>query len=86
MGFHKVDSIKPDVLVADTLLRMNLKLSYCRGQCYDSASNMAGARSGNATQLSAEEPRAVYIHTATAMPSTLPLGTQCDRTDYCVIL
>ena len=65
VGLHKVDSIKADVLVAvlkDTLLRMNLKLSYCRGQCYDGASNMAGARNGTATQLSAEEPRAVYTH------------------------
>ena len=64
-GLHKVDSIQADVVVAvlkDTMLRVNLKLSNCQGQCYDGANNMAGSRSGAATQLATEEPRAVYTH------------------------
>ena len=65
IGLHKVDSICADVLVGvlkDTLLRMNLKINQCRGQCYDGASNMSGTKSGVATQIAAEESRAVYIH------------------------
>ena len=65
IGLHKVESTGANVLVAvlkDTLLRMNLKLANCRGQCYDGAANMAGCRSGVATQIAAEEVRAVYTH------------------------
>ena len=38
IGLHYVDSIKADTLVAvlkDALLRLDLPLSNCRGQCYD---------------------------------------------------
>ena len=58
-------SITADSLVAiikDTLLRMNLKVEHCRGQCYDGASVMSGARNGVAKQISTDEPRAVYTH------------------------
>jgi hypothetical protein len=34
----------------------------CRGQCYDGAAAMAGPRSGVATQLLSEEPRALFCH------------------------
>ncbi|XP_062504942.1 zinc finger MYM-type protein 1-like [Corticium candelabrum] len=34
----------------------------CRGQCYDGAANMAGVRTGVATQLLAVERRALYTH------------------------
>ena len=40
-------SIDADTLVAiihDVLLRLNLKLENCRGQCYDGASIMQGTR------------------------------------------
>ena len=47
---------------SDVLLRLNLSLSNCHGQCYDGASNMSGKRSGVATQLRKEEPRALYTH------------------------
>lgn len=33
-----------------------------RGQCYDGASNMTGSMHGVATQLLAEEPRAIPTH------------------------
>jgi len=64
IGLYKVDSICSDSLVAlikDALLRMNLTLSKVRGQCYDGAANMAGSKSGVATQIRSEEPRAVFI-------------------------
>ena len=41
IGLHLTDSIDSDSLVTiihDVLLRMNLKLEKCRGQCYDGAS------------------------------------------------
>ena len=65
VGMYAVESIKADVLVQvlkDTLLRMNLPLAHCRGQCYDGAANMAGARNGVATQILHEEPRATFTH------------------------
>ena len=65
VGLYCTDSITANSLVQiikDVLLRLNLKLENCRGQCYDGASNMKGIRSGVATQISAIEPRAVYTH------------------------
>ena len=44
----------------DTLCRMNLPLSKLRGQCYDGASAMSGAKSGVAKKIQEEEPRAIY--------------------------
>ena len=35
---------------------------YCRGQCYDGASNMTRVRNGVAKQLTVEEPRAIFTH------------------------
>ena len=42
-----MDSITSDTLVSaikDTFVRLNVKLTDCRGQCYDRASNMSGSR------------------------------------------
>ena len=41
---------------------MKVKLSERRDQCYDGASNMSGSRNGVATQIIAEEKRAIYTH------------------------
>ena len=65
VAIHCVNSIEADTLVAtlkDTLLRMNIPLSNCRGQCYDRASNMCGIRNGVAAQISSKEPRSIFIH------------------------
>ena len=65
IGLYNVDAIDANCLVAairDVLLRTCLKLSHCRGQFYDGASNMTGRRSGVVTQLQAEESRAVLTH------------------------
>ena len=65
VGLHKVDKINADTLVAvlkDVVLRMNLDMHNCRGQCYDGAANMAGSRTGTATQLCQIEERAVFTH------------------------
>ena len=49
-------------IIKDVLLRMNLKLKYCQGQCYDGASNMTGIRNGVAKQLTDKEPQAIFTH------------------------
>ena len=41
---------------------MNAKNADCRGQCYDGASNMHGARKGVAAIITQEESRALYTH------------------------
>ena len=37
-------------------------MELCRGQCYDGANVMCGAKSGVATMISLEETRAVFTH------------------------
>ena len=65
VGLNVVESIDSAALTAvikDVLVRMNLTLTKMRGQCYDGASCMSGLKSGVATRLSEEEPRAIYTH------------------------
>lgn len=65
IGSYKVDSIDSDTLTKTIeyfLLRMSLSLSNCRGQCYDGASNMSGAKNGVAKRISEKEPRAIHKH------------------------
>jgi len=60
-----VDDISANTIVAtikDALVRMNLALSKCRGQCYDGASAMSGARSVVAKQFNEDENQAVFLH------------------------
>ncbi len=57
IGFYEVENISSNTLVQvikDTLLRFNLDLSDCRGQCYDGASNTSGTKKGVAAQLLVE--------------------------------
>ena len=54
VGLYLTDSIISEALVAvikDTLLRMKLKIEHCRGQCYNGASSMSGAKKGVAKML-----------------------------------
>ena len=65
IGLYHILNASADTIVAvikDTLIRMNLNLNRCRGQCYDGAGAMAGAHKGVATQISSEEPRALFTH------------------------
>ena len=65
IGFCSVNSITADVLVSvfiDAMLRMNLSIQNCRGQCFDGAANMCGSKKGAATQITSVESRAVFIH------------------------
>ena len=65
VGLYEMAKIDANSLVRaikDTLVRMNVQLTNCRGQCYDGASNMSGSRNGVATQIAREENRALYVH------------------------
>lgn len=65
IGLYVIPNISADTIltvVKDTLVRLNLGLSRCRGQCYDGASNMSGCRSGIAKQITDIESRAIYTH------------------------
>ena len=65
MGLYQVDSIDAKTITAvilDTLLRMDLPISKCRGQCYDGCSKMTGARTGVATNIKSQEPRCLFTH------------------------
>lgn len=64
MGLYHCPDITANTLVQvikDVLLRFNLDISRCRGQCYDGGSNMAGSRNGVKAQI-LEEPRALFTH------------------------
>ena len=65
LGFYEIPDIKSSTTVTvtkDTLLRYQLNLDMCRGQCYDGASNMLGKSSGVATQIFVEQPKSHYTH------------------------
>ena len=48
--------------IKDSLIRMNIQISNCRGQCYDGVSNMSGSKKGVAAQITSEENRALFVH------------------------
>ena len=65
VGLYKVASTGAEIIYAaitDVLLWLNLAVSKVRGQCYDGAATMSGAKSGVVTRLCAAEPRAVFTH------------------------
>ena len=50
------------LLIKDAMCRFGLDLSDCRGQAYDGAANMRGRLSGVQARISADYPKALYIH------------------------
>ena len=64
IGLYKIDDISANtivVVIKDAVIRMNLFISSCRGQCYDGASNISGTRSGVTKQLQDDEPLALFM-------------------------
>ena len=62
IGFKDMPSTNADSIVAeltDVLLRMNLKLNKCCGQCYDGCKTMTGHRNGVVAQIKEKEKRAL---------------------------
>ena len=50
-----------DVL-SDAILRLGIKISDGRGQCYDGASAMSGAKNGVAKKFKEQNPKMLYTH------------------------
>ena len=44
------------------LLKLQLSLAYCRGQCYDGASNLLGHKTGVAKRIQDVQPKAHSTH------------------------
>ena len=65
IGFYQVEEIESETLfnsITDALNWMDIPLTDCRGQCYDGASNMVGAKTGVATRIKEIEPGALLTH------------------------
>ena len=65
IGLHALDVANANTIVKvikDVLLRMNISLKRCRGQCYDGCSTMKGEKKGVAKQIKDEEPKALLTH------------------------
>lgn len=67
VGFYSTSLTNADILfklLQDVVVRFDLGLDNCRGQCYDGAANMSGKLSGVQARLTAIYPKAIYIHCA----------------------
>ena len=65
VGLYETENTTADILtriIKDVIYRLGLDLKDCRGQGYDGASNMSGRLSGVQARISAEYPKALYIH------------------------
>ena len=65
IGLYKLEKTDAKSITAafkDTLMRLQLSMNNCRGQCYDGCSTMAGAKGGVAAMIKSEEPRALFTH------------------------
>ena len=63
--FYQIPDISVNAIksvLQDALIRLHLSLDKCRGQCYDSASNMQGKNSGVATKIQEKQPEAFPTH------------------------
>ena len=62
VGLYECPNITVNTIVSaieDVMLRLNLNITRCRGQCYDGGSNMAGSKNGVKQQILRKEPRAL---------------------------
>ena len=65
LGLHNVEDTSANTItktIKDVFLRFDIPMSKLRGQCYDMAANMAGKKTGVATQIQNVEPKAIYSH------------------------
>ena len=64
-GLYQVPNTEASTLfmvARDVLSHFNISFSHLRDKCYNGALSMAGSRSGIATLVQKEEPRAVFMH------------------------
>ena len=72
VDFIEVERITGELLaesILNWLRKSSLSLSNLRGQCYDGASNMSGARSGCKSIVQQLAPLALYFHCASLRPN-----------------
>ena len=65
LGLYSTDNTSSQNLfdiITDILMRFNLPISDCRGQCYDGAANMAGVYNGVRAKFTVVETKAVFVH------------------------
>ncbi|KAJ8040279.1 Zinc finger MYM-type protein 1 [Holothuria leucospilota] len=65
VGFYEIPNITANTIVGaikDVLIRLNLSLNNCRGQCFDAGGPMAGSRNGVAAQILSEVKKAHLTH------------------------
>ena len=80
LGFYELENFKSDTIVRiikDKMARLNIQLENFRGQKYHSARNMLGKKSGVATKILSEQPKAVVTrcqgHSLSLAVKDLPL-------------
>ena len=59
IGLHPLETANSDSItqiIKDVLLRLDLSIHDCRGQCYDGPKVMTGHIKGVATQIKCENP------------------------------
>ncbi|XP_065643075.1 zinc finger MYM-type protein 1-like [Hydra vulgaris] len=64
-GFYETATTKSKdlfLIIKDVLLRSNLRLENCRGQCYDGAAAMSSEIAGLQKLVLQQESRALYVH------------------------
>ena len=65
IGLHSLDVTDAKTIagvIKDILIRMNVSLSRCRGQCYDGCSTMKGEKKGVAKRIKDIEKKALFTH------------------------
>ena len=65
LGFYNVPNISAETIVSaikDVLVKLQLSLVNCRGQCYDGASNMMVHKTGVAKRIQDLQPKAYPTH------------------------
>ena len=62
--YHMPNTVASTIesVLKDVLIRLQLSLNECRGQCYNGASNMLAKKSGVATQIKEIQPKAYATH------------------------
>ena len=64
-GFYNAPDNSAETIVSaikDVLLKLQLSLVNCRGQCYDGASNIMGHKTGVAKRIQDLQPKAYPTH------------------------
>ena len=70
-------------VIKDVLPKLQLSLAYCRGQCYDGASNMLGRNTGVAKRIQDVQPKA---HSTRRHGHSLSLSVKDTVKNYKLLL